>query len=148
MDTLSPRQRSERMSRVRSKDTGPERIVRRVLTVLGYRYRLQRRDLPGRPDIVLGRMRIVVLVHGCFWHRHACVNGRRLPKSRIAFWRGKLEANRLRDLRNRRALRRLGWSVLVIWECQTRNLPSLEKKAQRFLDRQELSACGVASTRR
>lgn len=135
MDTLTEEQRSERMSRVRAKNTGPERVVRRVLTAMGYRYRLQRRDLPGRPDIVLVAQRVAIFVHGCFWHRHACFNGRRLPKSRVAFWRGKLEGNARRDARNRRLIRKLGWAMLVIWECQTTKPGVVEARIRRFLAR-------------
>lgn len=93
----------------------------------------QARDLPGRPDIALSRQRVVIFVHGCFWHRHACFNGRRLPKSRVAFWRSKLESNKRRDVRIKRHLRTHGWSVFVIWECQIRQPTSLERRIHRFL---------------
>jgi DNA mismatch endonuclease (patch repair protein) len=93
-------------------------IVRRLAHSLGYRYRLHARDLPGCPDLVFPSRRKAIFVHGCFWHRHHCAMGDRMPKSRVAFWRRKLEGNRARDALRRRALRRLGWTVLVVWECQ------------------------------
>lgn len=134
MDTLSPRDRSERMARVRGRNTGPERTVRSVLFSLGYRFRLHVAGLPGRPDIVLRSRRCVIFVHGCFWHRHACRNGHRMPKSRVAFWRAKLEGNAERDKRTRARLRRLGWRVLVVWECQLRDVDKLASRLSAFLD--------------
>lgn len=134
MDTLTPEQRSERMARVRGKDTRPEMIVRRLLHGMGYRYRLHVRDLPGTPDIVFPSRGKIIFVHGCFWHRHRCKNGQRLPKSRRAFWRAKLEGNKARDARTRRKLRRLGWDVLVVWECQLKNIERLERRLRMFLD--------------
>ena len=135
MDTLTPKQRSERMSRVRGRNTGPELVVRSVLHCLGYRFRLHGRDIPGSPDIVFRSRRSVILVHGCFWHRHACFNGRRLPKSRLSFWRPKLEGNKRRDAAIRSRLRRAGWRVLVVWECQTRDRSRLAERLATFLDK-------------
>src|SRR5437016_10732119 len=107
------------MSRIRSKDTKPELLVRRLIHTLGYRYRLHRRDLPGVPDLVFPSRRAVIFVHGCFWHRHKrCKGGARAPKSRLKYWKPKLEGNSVRDARNRKSLLRNGWRVLVIWECQ------------------------------
>ncbi len=125
------------MSRVRGKDTAPERLVRSLVHRLGYRYRLHVGDLPGRPDLVFPRFRAVILVHGCFWHQHHCPAGDRLPKSRVAYWQAKLEGNVRRDARQRRALQRLGWRVLVIWECETeRQAPErLARRIIRFLER-------------
>jgi DNA mismatch endonuclease (patch repair protein) len=134
MDTLSPKDRSERMARVRGRNTGPERTVRSVLFSLGYRFRLHGADLPGRPDIVLRSRRSVIFVHGCFWHRHGCPNGRRMPKSRVAFWRTKLDGNAARDKRTRARLRRDGWRVLVVWECQLRDVDELTARLRAFLD--------------
>lgn len=119
MDTVTRKERSRIMSLVRGKDTRPEMLVRRLVHSLGFRYRLHVRSLPGCPDMVFASPRAVIFVSGCFWHRHACKNGRRTPKSRLRFWRSKLEGNRERDRRNHRALRRAGWRVLVVWECQT-----------------------------
>ena len=118
-DSLSPAERSERMSRVRSKDTKPEWIVRRLVHGLGYRYKLHDAALPGKPDLVFPARRKVIFIHGCFWHRHgARCPLTRLPKSKLDFWRPKLERNRERDQRNKRLLRAAGWRVLTIWECQ------------------------------
>ena len=135
MDTLSPAERSERMSRVRSKDTKPEMVVRKLAHGMGFRYRLHVRKLPGHPDLVFAGRRKVIFVHGCFWHRHgARCPLTRWPKSKLDFWRPKLEQNRKRDLRNRRALRKLGWRVLVIWECQLANIARLENRLRLFLE--------------
>jgi DNA mismatch endonuclease, patch repair protein len=119
MDTMSPEDRSRRMAQVRSRDTKPEMMVRRLTHSLGYRYRLHDCDLPGRPDMVFRSRRKVIFVHGCFWHRHHCSLGDRLPKSRLEFWQPKLDENRRRDARVLRALREKGWSILIIWECET-----------------------------
>lgn len=109
------------MARVRSKDTGPEMRVRRALHRAGLRYRLHKKGLPGRPDLVLPSRSLAVFVHGCFWHRHPDPECRlaRLPKSRLEFWKPKLEGNRERDIRAVAALEELGWRVLTIWECQS-----------------------------
>jgi DNA mismatch endonuclease, patch repair protein len=126
VDTLSPAARSERMGRVRSKDTQPEKLVRSRIHRMGLRYRLHRRDLPGCPDLVFPRHRIALFVHGCFWHRHGECPLTRWPKTRIEFWRPKLEGNRARDVRIQQKLRELGWRVVVIWECETQNPTRLE----------------------
>lgn len=118
MDTLTKAERSERMRRIRARDTKPELSIRRLLHGLGYRYRLHRRQLPGTPDLVFPGRRKALFVHGCFWHRHQNCHLARLPKSREDFWLNKLEGNRLRDQRNQAALRDLGWDVFIVWECQ------------------------------
>lgn len=132
MDTLTPLERSERMSRVRNKDTKPELAVRRLLWALGFRYRLQARRLPGRPDIVFPRDKKVIFIHGCFWHRHNKCG--RMPKSRREFWEPKLRANRARDLRNQRQLKKLGWEYQVIWECELKDLDAIALRLLEFLD--------------
>ncbi|MGD0134224.1 MAG: very short patch repair endonuclease [Bryobacteraceae bacterium] len=136
MDTLTPRERSERMGRVRGKDTKPELLVRRTAHRLGLRYRLHLAELPGRPDLVFRGSKRAIFVHGCFWHQH---RGRcalsRLPKSRLAFWKPKLEGNRERDLRNQRKLRRDGWKILVLWECQLNDEKKLECRILEFMGR-------------
>lgn len=124
---------TERMRRIRKTDTKPELIVRRRVHAMGRRYRLHRYDLPGSPDIVLARHRKVILVHGCFWHRHHCADGRKLPRSKPEYWGPKLEGNRRRDRRNIARLRKLGWSVLVVWECDVKNSKRLDKVLRRFL---------------
>ena len=133
VDTLTKAQRSERMSRVRAKDTKPELTVRMLAHAMGFRYRLHVRGLPGNPDMVFPGRGKIIFVHGCFWHRHGKCNKTRWPKSKLDFWRPKLEANRARDTANRRSLRKLGWEVLVVWECQLKNLEKTAEKIERFL---------------
>lgn len=118
-DRLTIEQRRLNMSRVRSKDTSPETIVRRLLHSLGYRFRLHRQDLPGTPDIVLPRHRVAIFVHGCFWHGHDCPLFR-MPATRTDFWSSKIEANRTRDKSARSALLNLGWRTITVWECAVR----------------------------
>ena len=113
------------MSRIRSRDTAPERTVRSMLHRLGFRFRLQGAKLPGRPDVVLSKHRTVVVVHGCFWHRHRRCRFAYTPKSNVDFWTRKFEENVARDKRTMRALRALGWSVVTIWECETRDPKAL-----------------------
>lgn len=134
MDTLTPAERSARMALVCAKDTKPELLVRRLVHGMGYRYRLHRRGLPGTPDLVFPGRGKVIFIHGCFWHRHARCVLARLPKSRSDFWLPKLTANAERDARNVRALRRLGWGVLTIWECQLGDSAKLANRIRRFLD--------------
>lgn len=120
-DKLTPERRSANMSRIRSRDTAPEMQVRKLAHAMGYRFRLHRKDLPGKPDLVFPGRKAAILVHGCFWHQHPdpdCRNGRR-PKSRPEYWDPKLDGNLARDRRNIEALEALGWRVLVLWECET-----------------------------
>lgn len=133
MDTLTPDQRSERMSLVRGKDTQPEVALQRLVSGLGFRYRKNARDIAGKPDLVFPRPRKVIFMHGCFWHRHTCSLGR-MPKSRQEFWKQKLEGNRKRDLRNARQLKKDGWRVLVVWECQLRHEDRVARRVQGFLN--------------
>lgn len=126
MDNLTPTQRSRLMSLVRGKDTRPEVLVRRIVFSLGYRYRLHG-HLPGRPDLVLPRLRKVVFVHGCFWHRHARCKKATTPAANKEFWLSKFRANRRRDRRTCRQLELLGWSVIVVWECQLKDLDAVTK---------------------
>ncbi len=132
VDNRTPESRSALMSRIGGRDTAPEIIVRRLLHSLGYRFRLYRRDLPGKPDIVFPSRRKVIFVNGCFWHAHGCRIGRP-PKSRPEFWEPKLEHNRSRDRRNKAALRSKGWKVLTVWQCQTRVPGRLEARILSFL---------------
>lgn len=134
MDSVSPTRRSEIMGRVRSRDTGPEMLVRRLAHAMGYRYRLHAKDLPGTPDLVFRSRRKVIFVHGCFWHRHPGCSLARLPKSREDFWLPKLEANRQRDLKAENALREGNWGVLTIWECELGDIDRLKNKIKEFLD--------------
>jgi len=135
MDNLTPAQRRRTMAAVHAKDTSPELVVRRIVHALGFRYRLHQSDLPGKPDIVLKSRRKVIFVHGCFWHRHSCDGGRSTPSTNQRYWMAKFERNRLRDLKTRAALRKAGWSVLVIWECETRpaRLERLQTRLSKFL---------------
>lgn len=122
------------MSRVRSRNSRPEMLVRKLVFALGYRYRLHQRNLPGCPDLVFRPRHKVIFVHGCFWHRHARCALARMPKSRLDFWKPKLEGNKQRDKRNKRTLARAGWKALTIWECQLRDIERLTLKIRRFLD--------------
>jgi DNA mismatch endonuclease (patch repair protein) len=130
-DRLTPEARSALMSRIRGKDTKPELAVRRMLHSMGYRFRLHRKDLPGRPDIVFPGRRKVIFVHGCFWHGHGCKIGRP-PGSRLEYWGPKIEANRTRDRRKSAELRASGWSVATLWQCALRS-PGLDARLRRFL---------------
>jgi DNA mismatch endonuclease (patch repair protein) len=134
-DTLTQDQRSERMSRIRGKDTAPEMMVRRIVHKIGGRYRLHRKDLPGCPDLVFPRLHKVIFVHGCFWHRHTGSNCSlaRLPKTRLDFWEPKLSANRRRDQRVQEALAAAGWRILVVWECEMGDKEQLVNRLRRFL---------------
>jgi DNA mismatch endonuclease (patch repair protein) len=143
VDRLSPKQRSDNMSRIGSKDTEPELAVRSTLHKLGYRFRLHRRDLPGTPDIVLPKHRTVIFVHGCFWHRHRNCRLSYTPKSNLAFWQQKFGANVARDHRVRQHLRRLGWRVRVLWECQTTAPDVLAAKLRAMLANQVANATRI-----
>ncbi len=133
-DVLTPTQRRYCMSRIRNKDTKPEMIVRRILYKLGYRYRLHVSHLPGKPDLVFSSRNKAIFVHGCFWHRHNCRFGKVVPETRKAFWTDKLEKNKARDKRNRAALRRRGWQVFVVWECQINRTDWITERLVSFLD--------------
>jgi len=119
-DITDPATRSRMMAAIRSRDTKPEVALRRALHSRGFRFRLHDRRLPGQPDIVLPRYRAVLLVHGCFWHRHGCSNSR-LPSTRPEFWQAKLDGNVARDSQNERKLADLGWRVAIVWECEIRD---------------------------
>ena len=134
MDVLTPEQRRRCMSAVRGRNTGPEKVVRKLVHALGYRYRLHCKSLPGQPDLVFSHRRKVIFVHGCFWHRHRCKRGRSTPVTRRRFWLEKFDNNKRRDARQGRKLRRLGWRVLVVWECQTRNPELLAQRILRYLE--------------
>jgi DNA mismatch endonuclease, patch repair protein len=127
-DVLTPEQRSRNMAAIRGKNTGPEMKVRRALHAMGYRYRLHGPGLAGKPDLVFPRFNTVVFVHGCFWHMHRCPYGRCAPSSNAAFWETKRLGNNERDRRNRRALKADGWKVFTIWECETRDATTFQKR--------------------
>jgi DNA mismatch endonuclease (patch repair protein) len=135
MDKLTPERRSQNMRRIKSKDMKPELTVRRLAYALGYRYRLHRKDLPGKPDLVFGPKKKIIFVHGCFWHGHeleGCLDARR-PKSNTGYWYPKLTRNKERDAEHIVALEALGWEVLTIWECETKNLNAVKKRLKAFL---------------
>lgn len=134
-DRLSREARSRNMSRIRSADTRPERAVRRMLSALGYRYRLHRRDLPGTPDIVFVSRRKVIFVHGCFWHGHARCARASQPSSNVRFWTEKIAKNKLRDKVALSELKRDGWQICVVWQCELRRPTAVEAKLSRFLSK-------------
>lgn len=130
---LNQIERSYCMSRIKGKDTTPEMAVRRVVHGMGYRYRLHRRDLPGTPDIVLTRHKKIIFVHGCFWHMHNCKKGKSTPATNAEFWEKKRTENRERDKRNIAALKKMGWQVLVVWECQVKKPEQVRERVAQFL---------------
>lgn len=136
-DIFSPSDRSALMSRIRGKDTAPERAVRSLVHGLGYRFRLHGRDLPGRPDLVLPRLATVIFVHGCFWHRHQGCRFATTPATRVRFWKEKFDRNVERDRQTAAALRRLGWSVITVWECQLRHPDRVLSRLARVLAARE-----------
>lgn len=134
MDIWTKEKRSHVMSRILSRDTILERKVRKMLTSMGYRYRLNFKDLPGKPDIVLRKHNAVIFVHGCFWHLHSGCRDGTIPKSRTDYWHEKLYKNKLRDARNVRDLRKKGWKVLRLWECEIERKPEkVFRKLMKFL---------------
>ncbi len=132
-DKLTPERRSENMRRIRASDTSPELAVRRLVHAMGFRYRLHVKRLPGRPDLVLARLGRIIMVHGCFWHSHEGCKDSHTPKTRLDYWRPKLEGNRRRDIENTVKLEQLGWRVLVVWECETTKKQRLAGRLKRFL---------------
>lgn len=135
-DIFSKQERSRIMARVRGVNTKPEKVVRSLLHGLGYRFRLHVNELPGKPDIVLVRHRKIIFVHGCFWHGHRRCRRSQRPSSNKRFWNQKLSGNIERDKQHLRKLRRLGWRTLVVWECQTRQLPHLARIVSQFMERE------------
>jgi DNA mismatch endonuclease (patch repair protein) len=133
-DVLTAAQRHFNMSRIRSKDTRPEMIVRRLVHQMGYRYRLHCATMPGKPDLVLPKHHKIIFVHGCYWHMHRCRYGQVVPKTNTAFWQNKRLGNVKRDKRNIAILKHEGWRVLVIWECWTRDHNGLKARLTAFLE--------------
>lgn len=121
------------MRRIRSKDTSPELVLRRLIHGLGYRFRLHRKDLPGRPDLVFAKRRKIVFVHGCFWHQHPDCREGRIPGSRLDYWAPKLIKNQIRDAANRVLLEEQGWKVLIIWECELTDISAVKRAVKKFL---------------
>lgn len=137
MDKLSPKRRSENMRAIRGKGMKPEMIVRKLIHGMGFRYRLHRKDLPGKPDLVFSSRQKLIQVHGCFWHQHNDPNCKivRVPKSNQDYWLKKLERNKSRDKENQSLLQELGWEVMVIWECQTQDANWLKSQLHSFLSK-------------
>lgn len=133
VDTMTPEERGRRMALIRSTDTKPEMKVRKLLWRMGLRYRLHAKELPGTPDIVFRKRKKAIFVHGCFWHLHGC-SFARMPKSKKDFWEPKLLGNKARDERKLDALIKLGWQVLVIWECETKNEAVLSTRLRNFFN--------------
>jgi len=129
-DTRTKQQRRQIMKSVGTRDTGPELVVRRLIHALGFRFRLHKRELPGSPDIVLAKWKTAVFVHGCYWHGHNCPKGR-LPKSRLEYWAPKIEANRTRDRKVEGGLRDLGWNVVTVWQCETKDERTIAERLKR-----------------
>jgi len=137
VDKLKPEHRSWNMSRIRSSNTKPELIVRSILHRMGFRFRLHRKDIPGKPDIVLPKYKTVIFVHGCFWHRHEGCKYAYTPKSRVDFWTAKFKANTQRDIKVKKQLDELKWNTFVIWECELSDINSLETRIQNYFSRLE-----------
>ncbi len=133
VDVHNKQQRSFNMSQIRSKNTSPEIIVRSLVHRMGFRYALHCSGLPGHPDLVLVKHKKIIFVHGCFWHMHKCRYGKVIPQTRRKFWQTKRQGNVIRDKRNYKALKKLGWQILIVWECQLKDLPKLQTKLSRFL---------------
>jgi DNA mismatch endonuclease (patch repair protein) len=132
-DVYGPAKRSAVMRAVKGRGTAPERVVRRLVWSLGGRYRLNRADLPGKPDIVLPGRRLAIFVHGCFWHGHDCARGARVPKANRDYWTAKVARNRARDAKAREALASAGWRVETIWECELKDRAGLEGRVRSWL---------------
>lgn len=136
-DKVSKKVRSRNMSAIKGKNTKPEMIVRRFLHHKGYRFRLHRKDLPGKPDITLARYKTVIFVHGCFWHQHSNCNNAVMPKTNVAFWQDKLNGNIVRDKKNTLLLQEKGWQVLTIWECEVTSESNMEKLTKKIRNNNE-----------
>ena len=134
-DVYGPEKRSAVMRRVKGRDTTPEKTVRRLLTRLGARYRLHRKDLPGKPDIVMPGRRLALFVHGCFWHGHDCARGARVPKANRDYWIAKVARNRARDEAAREALTGSGWRVETLWECELKDEGAVTARLEDLLRR-------------
>lgn len=133
LDIVDPATRSRMMSRIRGRDTGPERLVRSLLHAMGYRFRLQGHGLPGRPDVIFAARRKAVFVHGCFWHGHEGCRFAYQPKTRAAWWRAKIDATRTRDARAVASLAEMGWRTFIVWECECRDPRRVRESLRRFL---------------
>lgn len=133
MDIVTKEKRSWMMSRIRGRNTKPEMIVRSLAHQMGFRFRLHQKDLPGKPDLVFKQLNKIIFVHGCFWHHHGRCKIAHIPSTNKKFWREKFEKNKLRDKKNKKSLKKLGWEILTIWECETYKPEKVLRKLQIFL---------------
>lgn len=133
MDNLTKKQRKLCMSRIRSKDTKPEKVVRKILTKLGFKYRLHNAGLPGKPDIVISKIKTVVFINGCFWHQHKNCRHQATPKTNVKYWTSKLKRNVEKQKKDIKLLKKEGWKVAIIWECETKNENRLTNKLRKIL---------------
>jgi DNA mismatch endonuclease (patch repair protein) len=134
MDIWDKKKRSEVMSKIRSKNTKPEIALRKALFAKGYRYRINDKNLPGKPDIVLSKYKTAIFIHGCFWHEHEGCKRSHLPKSNIEYWKNKIRSNKERDNNNKNQLVALGWGVVVVWECEVKTAEKLESVVNNIVD--------------
>ena len=132
-DVFSPQKRSEVMRRVKSANTKPEITLRKALFAHGLRYRLNRKDLPGKPDLTFPKFGAVIFMHGCFWHGHDCKRGARQPKTNAEYWRKKIAGNKARDAKTEQALKQAGWRVRIVWECELKDLNALSREIAHWL---------------
>jgi DNA mismatch endonuclease (patch repair protein) len=139
-DKFTSEERSRIMSRVKGQNTKPEKVIRSLLHSMGYRFRLHRKDLPGKPDIVLPKHRKVIFVHGCFWHGHENCRRAARPKANAEFWNKKLDSNIARDTNTQAELKKLGWQFLVIWQCEMKDIEKLRQQLAHFLQEGKLHA--------
>lgn len=126
--------RSENMRRIRSKDTNPELLIRRLIFKMGYRYRLHGKNLPGKPDLVFAGRKKIIFIHGCFWHQHKNCIDSHIPKTNQDYWAAKLHKNKVRDKKNQAEFKKLGWSFLIVWECKIKNVSRLSRRIKTFLE--------------
>ncbi len=136
-DIFSADKRTEIMKKVRTKDTGCELVVRKMIYAMGYRYRLHKKSLPGKPDIVFSGRKKVIFVNGCFWHGHSGCSRGKLPEANVSFWQKKIEGNKLRDVKVVKQLKKIGWQSLIIWQCQAsgRNASKLKSRIKKFIEK-------------
>jgi DNA mismatch endonuclease (patch repair protein) len=134
VDVLTPEQRQRNMAAIKGKNTKPEMVVRQLVYRLGYRYRLHRKDLPGKPDLFFPGRRKIIEIHGCYWHMHDCSYGRVMPKTNAEFWQTKRLSNVARDKRNMEKLVKQGFRILILWECEVKDITRLQERIRQFLD--------------
>lgn len=139
MDIVTKEKRSRMMSGIKGKNTKPELLLRSALHKLGFRFRIQRKDLPGKPDIVLSKYKTIIFVHGCFWHRHPGCKYAYTPKSNIEFWTNKLEGNAIRDRLTEKALEEMGWRIIIVWECEVKALIENDSRLRAMITEEKMA---------